>query len=141
MIAKSDMSRSAVPFTELLDLVSEKMGGRALFTNDEFFAGKENLVKAAAAVFIPDKYTDLGKWMDGWESRRKRNLGPGNDHDWCVLKLGAPGVVRGVNVDTAFFTGNFPESASIEGTDYFNGATTVWKTLLPQTKLQGGSSN
>src|SRR5262245_27467754 len=114
MIATADMSRSTVPFTELLDLAGEKMGGRALFTNDDFFAGKENLVKAAPAVFIPDKYTDLGKWMDGWESRRKRNVGPGNDHDWCVLKLGATGVSHGVDVDTAHFTGNFPEACALD---------------------------
>ena len=82
--------QSHIPFLDLIDLASEKVGGKALLTNDDFFAPKENLLQASPAVFIPGKYTEFGKWMDGWESRRKRNLAPGNDHDWCIIKLGLP---------------------------------------------------
>ncbi|HTL11544.1 MAG TPA: allantoicase [Bdellovibrionota bacterium] len=129
-----------VAFTELLDLASERVGGKALSTSDDFFAEKENLLKASAPVFVFDKYTDRGKWMDGWESRRKRNLKPGNDHDWCVVQLGVPGIIRGVNIDTSFFTGNFPEAASLEACagDPDRGP---WKELIPRTRLQGGSHN
>jgi allantoinase len=134
-----------VPFTELPDLLSEKMGGRALLTNDDFFASKDNLVLAAPPVFIPGKYTEFGKWMDGWESRRKRNLAPGNDHDWCILALGTPGVIRGVDVDTAFFTGNYPESCAIDACvaadDESAMKSAKWKEILPQTRLRGGSHN
>ena len=84
-------------FTELIDLASERLGGAVLFANDEFFAPKENLLKPSAPVFIEGKYTDLGKWMDGWESRRRRTPG----FDWCIIRLGLPGVVRGVVVDTS----------------------------------------
>jgi len=59
-------------FTELVDLAAEKVGGSVLIANDEFFAPKENLLKASTPIFIEDKYTDLGKWMDGWETRRRR---------------------------------------------------------------------
>src|SRR3989338_5368984 len=82
--------------------------------------------------------------MDGWESRRKRNLGPGNDHDWCVLKLGAGGVIRGVNVDTAFFVGNFPEYCSIEACDAPGDAgepKAGWREILPKSRLSGGTQN
>ena len=65
-------------FTELVDLAAERLGGAALFCNDEFFAERDNLLRAEAAVFIPGKYTDRGKWMDGWETRRRREPG----HDW-----------------------------------------------------------
>src|SRR5690348_2959277 len=92
MNTPTELRRQYIPFLELIDLASEKVGGQALAASDDFFAGKENLLKAAPAVFIPDKYTEQGKWMDGWESRRKRNLGPGNDHDWCIIQLGLPGV-------------------------------------------------
>ena len=72
-------------FTELVDLASEKLGGAVLFANDEFFAPKENLLKPSAPIFIEGKYTDLGKWMDGWETRRRRTPG----FDWCIIRLGA----------------------------------------------------
>ena len=69
-------------FTELIDLASEKLGGAVLVANDEFFAPKENLLKPDAPVFIEGKYTDLGKWMDGWETRRRRTPG----FDWCITQ-------------------------------------------------------
>src|ERR1700734_1624639 len=97
-------------FTGLIDLASELVGGVALETSDEFFAPAENLVKASEPVFIPDKYTSRGKWMDGWESRRRRTPG----HDWCLIRLGLPGIIRGFVVDTSFFKGNYPERCSIE---------------------------
>ena len=96
-------------FTELVDLASERLGGAVLFANDEFFAPKENLLKPAKPIFIEGKYTDLGKWMDGWETRRRRTPG----HDWCIVRLGLPGIPRGVVVDTAYFKGNYPESCSL----------------------------
>ena len=97
-------------FTELVDLASEKLGGTVLIANDEFFAPKENLLKASTPIFIEGKYTDLGKWMDGWESRRRRTPG----FDWCTIRLGLPGIIRGVVVDTSYFRGNYPEHFSLE---------------------------
>lgn len=132
-------------FTELIDLASEKLGGAVLFANDDFFAPKENLLKASTPVFIEEKYTDRGKWMDGWESRRRRTPG----FDWCIIRLGLPGIIRGVVVDTSYFRGNYPEHCSLEGTA-FNGLPTVdeltdesvqWIPLLPQMPLAGDSQN
>ena len=101
-------------FTDLIDLASEKVGGAVLVANDDFFAPKENLLKASAPVFIEGKYTDRGKWMDGWESRRRRSPG----FDWCVIRLGLPGIVRGVVVDTSYFRGNYPEHCSLDGATF-----------------------
>ena len=132
-------------FTELIDLASEKLGGAVLFSNDDFFAPKENLLKASAPVFIEGKYTDRGKWMDGWESRRRRTPG----FDWCIIRLGLPGIIRGVTVDTSFFRGNYPEHCSLEGAA-LQGLPTVeeltdesvqWVPLLPQMPLAGDSQN
>ena len=92
---------SSPAFTHLADLSSARVGGRAVAANDDFFAPRSNLVKPEPAIFIPGKFTSRGKWMDGWESRRRRTPG----HDWCVVALGVRGVIRGVNVDTSFFTG------------------------------------
>src|ERR1700691_3073994 len=103
-------------FVDLVDVVSERMGGATVAANDEFFAPKENLIKAGAAEWRDGLYTERGKWMDGWETRRLR--GPRTtDYDWCVVRLGVPAVVRGVDVDTSFFKGNFPEACAIDACD------------------------
>jgi allantoicase len=129
--------------TELPDLVSARVGGRALFANDEFFAPRHGLVKPAPAVFIPGKYTPRGKWMDGWETRRRRTPG----HDWCVLRLGLRGRIHAVNVDTSHFVGNQPEKASLEACDLPAGAPrpallrAEWLEVLPPSPLAPGASN
>ena len=132
-------------FASLVDLASERIGGRAIAANDDFFAPKRNLVKAAAPVFVPDRFTSRGKWMDGWESRRRRTPG----HDWCVVRLGVRGRIRGVNVDTRFFTGNFPPSCSIDALDITRAVTQAlaatrgapWITILPESELRGDADN
>ena len=132
-------------FTNLADLASARVGGKAIATNDDFFAPRSNLVKPGPAVFIPDKYTSQGKWMDGWESRRRRVPG----HDWCIVQLGMRGVVHGVNVDTSHFTGNFPSHCSIEAVDLARGLRpsmhaadgAPWTTLLEKSVLRGNGDN
>src|SRR5437588_474935 len=203
-------------FTNLVDLAAERLGGAVVYANDDFFAPKENLLKASAPVFVEGKYTERGKWMDGWESRRrrtpgfdwclirlglagrvrgvvvadweqikragglvdlasvengglvvaasdeffghrhnlimpgraldmsdgwetKRRRGPG--HDWCVIRLGAAGRVRRVEVDTAHFRGNFPESCSLEAASAPAGEresaaleSLQWRELLPRVR-------
>jgi allantoicase len=128
-------------FTALADLASARVGGRAIATNDDFFAPKSNLVKASPPIFVPGKFTSRGKWMDGWESRRRRTPG----HDWCIVALGVPAVVHGVNVDTRFFTGNFPSHCSIDGiaaeTRSSLSSAADWTTILPMCALRGDSEN
>lgn len=135
-------------FTDLLDLAAERFGGAVLAANDEFFAEKENLLRASKAVFIEDRYTDRGKWMDGWETRRRRDpAGSPPGHDWCIVRLGLPGIVRGVVVDTAFFRGNYPEACSIEACsvdghpDVPALEAAAWSEILPRAALQGDSRN
>ena len=132
-------------FTALIDLASEKLGGMALSCSDDFFAEKENLLKAGRGIFIADKYTDRGKWMDGWESRRKRTLG----HDWCIIKLGASGIIRGLDIDTNHFLGNHPPFASVEvcnlegdpSPDLLQTEKAEWVEILPKSHLNAGSQN
>jgi allantoicase len=129
----------------LIDLASARLGGVALAANDEFFAEKENLLKPGRGIFIPDKYTDRGKWMDGWETRRRR--APGND--WCVVRLGLPGVIREVDIDTNHFLGNHPPFASLEAaclsaeSAHDTGSTdnASWRPLLEKSPLDPGSQN
>lgn len=125
---------SAASFAGFIDLASERIGGKALSASDEFFAEKENMLKEGRGVFIADKYTDRGKWMDGWETRRKRTPG----HDWCIIQLGLPGVIHGVDIDTNHFLGNNPAFASI---DAATSATGDWTEILPRSPLNPGAQN
>ncbi len=131
-------------FSRLPDLLSPRLGGRVLWANDDFFAPKENLIKLAPAVFVPLKYTARGKWMDGWESRRRRRPG----HDRCILQLGLRGRLVGINVDTSHFLGNFPQAYSLDAIDVPAEMAvdrlienSAWLELIPRTPLAGGSDH
>lgn len=132
-------------FTDLIDLASERLGGSVLIANDEFFAPKEALLKSGAPEWREGAFTERGKWMDGWETRRRRSPG----YDWSIIRLGAPGIVKGVVIDTSFFTGNYPERASIEaahveGTpsaDWLAGNDVKWESLLKESPLKGNTTN
>lgn len=129
-------------FTKLTDLAAERLGGKALMCSDDFFAEKENLLKPGRGIFIADKYTDRGKWMDGWESRRKRTPG----HDWCIIQLATSGKIYGVDIDTNHFLGNHPPFASIEAcniasTSNIDFKNIEWKELLPKSPLRPGFQN
>ncbi len=141
----ASISPAIATFTGLIDLAAERVGGQALHANDEFFAPKENLLKPGRGVFIPGKYTENGKWMDGWETRRKRGLG----FDHCIIRLGIPGVIKAVDIDTNHFLGNHPPYASLEAC-HVNGkpsarilraAKTAWTTILSKSALKPGSQN
>jgi len=122
------------PFRHWVQLEQPRLGTRVVYATDDFFAAKERLIDSKPPVFIDDKYDDHGKWMDGWESRRKRT--PGHDH--CVIRLGLPGVVHGVDIDTSFFTGNYPPQVSLEAcVSDKDHPEDGWFELLPKTDLVG----
>ncbi|HEY0252251.1 MAG TPA: hypothetical protein VGC41_12035 [Kofleriaceae bacterium] len=140
-------------FRDLPELAGDAVGGAAILCNDEFFAEKESLLRGHAAEWKEHAYTDRGKWMDGWETRRFRpadGIAPGRDseiHDWCVIRLGMPGRIRGVVVDTAFFRGNYPDTCSLEGAaidsplDLAELQNAHWVPLIPRSDLQGNHQN
>ena len=136
-------------FTELIDLASEKLGGAVLAANDDFFAQKENLIRYAAPIWKEGLYTDDGKWMDGWESRRRRSPRLDEPFDWCVIRLGMPGEIKGVVVDTAFFRGNYPSHCSLEACTVDGqpditqllGDGTQWTEILLLSELKGDAQN
>ncbi len=130
-------------FTALPDLASRDLGGGVVATNDEFFAAADNLVSPEAPTYAPRTFGAKGQVYDGWETRRRRE--PGSDH--VIVRLGAPGVVHGVDIDTAFFTGNFPPYASVDGCavdgypDAARLAAARWQPLVPRSPLAGDSQN
>ncbi|XP_038070976.1 allantoicase-like [Patiria miniata] len=104
-------SKQLPDFLELNDLANFRNGGKILFATDDWFAVAENLLKPEPPLWKEGVFTEFGKWMDGWETRRKRIPG----HDWCIVKLGIPGLISGIEADTSFFTGNFAPNISIQG--------------------------
>ena len=125
-------------FTQLIDLAAERTGGKTLKCTDDFFAPMENLLKPGRGIFIEDKYTERGKWMDGWESRRKRTDG----HDWVVIQLGLRGIIAGVDIDTNHFLGNHPPFASLDAacvSGFPNDDD--WIEILSKSPLKPGSQN
>ncbi|KAJ3236396.1 hypothetical protein HDU78_004658 [Chytriomyces hyalinus] len=95
------------PFAQLVDLTAN---GNVLFATDDFFQVAETLILKQDPVWDEKKFTPFGKWMDGWETRRKRTEG----HDWSIIKLGLSGTISGLHIDTAFFTGNQTPRISIQ---------------------------
>jgi len=129
-----------------IDLASERVGGETLSCSDDFFAEMENLLKSGRGIFIDDKYTERGKWMDGWESRRSygRNFsGQAHDHDWCVIRLGISGFIKGFDIDTNFFRGNAPQTVSVEActSEKQPDKNTSWQTVLTHVDVNPHSQN
>src|SRR3954464_9996349 len=121
-----------IDFTVLPDLASRVFGGGVVRADDEFFAAADHLVLPSAPTFTPRTFDHKGQVYDGWETRRRRL--PGSDS--VVIRLGAPGVIRGVVVAPAFFTGNFPPFASLDAA-----AGGVWTPLVPKSPLAGDTRN
>ena len=129
--------------TYFVDLASERVGGETLSCSDDFFAEMENLLKPGRGIFIDDKYTQRGKWMDGWESRRSYGRDNGRDFDWCIIRLGISGVIHGFDIDTNYFRGNAPQTISVEACVSAKqpDESTVWYTLLDKSEVAAHSQN
>lgn len=123
----------------MTDMASSAVGGRIVACNDEFFAEAANLLNPEPPLWKEHEFTDRGKWMDGWETRRRREPG----FDWCIIALGIPGLVERLVVDTAFFTGNYAEEFSLEGCGVGldeNLEHAEWYELIPRTGLEGDNA-
>jgi len=130
-------------FTELPDLAVRTLGGTVVYANDELYAERENLITPGPAVFSPATFGLKGQVYDGWETRRRRE--PGHDH--AIVRLGVPGIIRGVVVDTSFFTGNYPPEVSVEATGaegYPSPAELAgarWTTIVDRSAAKGDARN
>ncbi len=126
------------PFEKFVNLADERLGSKVISVTDEWFAAASRMLQPTPAVWKEGVFDDNGKWMDGWESRRKRFEG----YDHAVIRLGVPGSIKGVDIDTSFFTGNFPPSASLDGCFVAEGEPnddTQWTEVLSSVELQGNS--
>jgi len=131
-------------FQNLPDLANRESGAGVVYANDEFFAEKENLLNPGRAKFSSHTFGHKGQIYDGWETRRRRNE-PGND--FAIVRLGQAGVIKGVNIDTGNFTGNYPPHASVEAAHFGHIPTIAellsakWITILEKSALTGDAEN
>lgn len=151
----ADYRTADFPFTHYADLADRRLGAGVIAANDEFFAERENMLKPEAAEFDPEHFGHKGKIMDGWETRRRRGISAeqphptDDDHDWALVRLGAPGVVRGIVIDTAHFRGNYPQAVSVEATAVAGSPApeelladdVKWTTLVHRTAIGGHAAN
>jgi allantoicase len=123
----------------LVNLASPKMGTKILAFSDDFFGEVTRMLNDKDPIFIEDKYDNHGKWMDGWESKRRRDGG----NDWAIIKLGSAGIISKIEIDTSYFTGNFPPFFSLEGiySETEPDKDSNWKTLIDKTSLIGDCKN
>ncbi len=137
---------TTVDFKDLPDLAVRTLGGSVVGANDELFAERENLIRPQSPVFNPHTFGHKGQVYDGWETRRRREPG----YDWAIVRLGVPGVIRSVVVDTAFFTGNFPEQCSVEAVsvdgypspdELADLGDSAWTGIVPRSRLKGDTRN
>ncbi|MET9323040.1 allantoicase [Streptomyces sp. NPDC003038] len=151
----ADYRTADFPFTQYANLAARELGAGVIAANDEFFAERENLLIAEAAHFDPEHFGHKGKVMDGWETRRRRGISAEQpwptpeDHDYALIRLGAPGVIRGIVVDTAHFRGNMPQAVSVQGASVEGSPTAEellssdvkWTTLVERTPVGGHAAN
>ncbi|MCT2545454.1 MULTISPECIES: allantoicase [Streptomyces] len=151
----ADYRTTDLPFTGLVDLADRRLGAGVIAANDEFFAQRENLLLRERAVFDPEHFGHKGKIMDGWETRRRRGADaehpfPAPDeHDWALIRLGAPGIIRGIVVDTAHFRGNYPQRVSVQATSVEGSPGPAelladdvkWEEIVPPTPVRGHAAN
>ncbi|RAU19115.1 allantoicase [Nitrincola tibetensis] len=132
------MMQTSHPYKRTINLADARLGTQAIFVTDDWFADVNRMLQPEPPVWKEGVFDDNGKWMDGWESRRKRFEG----YDHAIIRLGVPGFIRGVDIDTSYFTGNYPPSASLEACFCAEGdptAQTHWTPILPAVDLQGNS--
>ena len=128
-----------------VNLAARRLGAGVIAASDEFFGEKENLLRAEPPGHQPRTFGHKGQVVDGWETRRRRQPG----HDWALIRLGSPGVIHAVVVDTAHFTGNFPAECSVgacavegyPGPGELLGPDVTWAPLVPRSALAGDSEN
>ena len=115
-------------FKNTVNLAEPKFGSKIIYKTDQFFGAASRILNSQKAIFKEGIYDHHGKWMDGWETRRKRKVG----HDYLIIKLGRPGKIFNVDIDTSFFSGNQPSQASLQACYSKNklSKNTNWKTIL-----------
>ena len=119
----------------MIDLAQPKLGSKVVFKTDDFFASANRIINSAPPVFKEGVFDKHGKWMDGWETRRRRKKG----FDYLIIKFGKPGRISKVDIDTTHFSGNQPTQASLQACSSkkkIPNKKSKWITILKKKKIK-----
>jgi len=135
---KSSMSKKYI-IKNAIDLANPMLGTKITNCSDEFFAPATRIINPLPPIFKENAFDNHGKWMDGWETRRRRSKG----NDYLVIKLGKPGKIQLVDVDTTYFNGNQPEYAQLEGCFSKNNKlkNIKWIKITNKSKIKPNHNN
>ena len=135
---KSSMSKKYI-IKNTIDLANPMLGTKIIHCSDEFFAPATRIINPLPAIFKENAFDNHGKWMDGWETRRRRSKG----NDYLIIKLGKPGKIQLVDIDTTYFNGNQPEYAQLEGCFSENNKlkNIKWIKITNKSKIQPNNNN
>jgi len=131
------MKNKIIYKNNLIDLAAPVLGTKIIYKTDDFFASASRILNASSPIFKEGIFDKNGKWMDGWESRRRRTRG----HDYLIIKLGKPGNIKKVDFDTSYFNGNQPTMVSLEGCNSKsnNIKNFKWKKIIGKIKTKANS--
>ena len=124
----------------MIDLAQPRLGSKVVYKTDEFFAKAFRIINPHEPIFIENKFDTHGKWMDGWETRRKRIKG----HDYLIIRLGKEGKISEININTKYFNGNQPSHSSIQACyckQNIPEKKIKWVTILSKKKIKPDSHN
>ena len=134
------MKKNNRSYKGLIDLAQPRLGSKVIYKTDEFFGSAKRLISPEKPIWKEGVYDKNGKWMDGWETRRKRS----NGNDYLIIKLGKPGLIKNIDIDTSFFNGNQPEYISLEGSNSVilkNDRNVIWKKIIKKSKVFPNKNN
>jgi allantoicase len=119
---------------KMMNLAEPRLGSKVIFKTDDFFASANRIINPNPPIFKEGVFDKHGKWMDGWETRRRRRR---KGFDYLIIKLGKPGKIFNVDVDTAHFSGNQPTYTSLEAchSNKKPNNKSKWITILNKKKL------
>ena len=126
-------NKNLILLNGLIDLAQSRLGSKIVYKTDEFFAPAKRIINPWPPVFKEGVFDKHGKWMDGWETRRKRTKG----NDFLILKLGKPGVISKVDIDTSYFSGNHPNHVSLQACSSnktIPNKKTKWVTIIKKVE-------
>ena len=122
----------------LIDLAQSRIGSRIVYKTDEFFAPAKRIINPWPPIYKEGVFDKHVKWMDGWETRRKRIKG----YDFLILKFGKPGLIKKIDVDTSYFSGNHHNQISLQACKSKKNKPdikTKWITIIKKSKTKANS--
>ncbi|CEP07920.1 hypothetical protein [Parasitella parasitica] len=122
------------PFANKIDLAADYQDSTVISSSDDTFGAAANLIKTVASTsHTNEQLNEEDEFRDGWLVKRHENVG------YATIRLGARGIVRGIDIDLTGYTQCAPLSASVHG--FLGGGPDLWVSLVNDVVLEPNSHN